>query len=265
EAKLSTHTLEPSRRFNPICYDDDDDYDYKESTIHLNEINSKIPPSIVITTSPPVLPTEDPKDSFIMGNEDLNTILEKELDEFIKSNVEDLVPILSESEDTFGTESVCILPWCDDFSPINVPKEKTVTFSNPLFNSNDDFISSDDESLSNKDVQEDNVKIYSNPLFEFDDEYIYSDINSLFDEVLEKIECKDSYDPNLDESTFLDTPLSDSNEDEYFTLGDDAELLLHHDPSIPKMSIASILEGFTDETPLKKNDELFDLDSKNDD
>nr|GEX21971.1 hypothetical protein [Tanacetum cinerariifolium] len=236
-----------------------------ESTIPLNEINSKIPLSIVITTSPPVLPTEDPKDSLIMGNEDLNTILEKESDEFIKSSVKDLVLIPSESEDTFGTESVCILPWCDDFSPINVPKEKIVTFSNPLFNSNDDFISSDDESLSNKDVQEDNVKIYSNPLFEFDDEYISSDINSLFDEVLEKIECRDSYDPNLDESTFLDTPLSDSNEDEYFTPGDDAGLLLHHDPSILKMSIASILEGFTDEPPLKKNDELFDLDSKNDD
>nr|GEW97032.1 hypothetical protein [Tanacetum cinerariifolium] len=157
-------------------------------------------------------------------------------DEFIKSSVEDLVLI---------------------------PKEKAVTFSNPLFNSNDDFISSDDESLSDEDVPEDNVKIYSNPLFEFDDEYISSDVNPLFDEVLEDIECKDSYDPNLDESTFLVTPLSDSNEDEYFTPGDDVELLLYHDPSIPKMSVASILEGFTDEPPLEENDDLFDLKSKN--
>nr|GFA81012.1 hypothetical protein [Tanacetum cinerariifolium]GFA86134.1 hypothetical protein [Tanacetum cinerariifolium] len=45
---------------------------------------------------------------------------------------------------------------------------------------------------------------------------------------------------------------------------DDVELLLHHDPSIPKMSIASILEGFTDELPLEENDELFDLEPKND-
>ncbi|GKA20978.1 hypothetical protein Tco_0700967, partial [Tanacetum coccineum] len=59
------------------------------------------------------------------------------------------------------------------------------------------------------------LKIYSNPIFEFDDEYISSDVNPLFDEVLEKdIECKDSYDSNLDESTFLVTPLSDSNKDE---------------------------------------------------
>nr|GFD29048.1 hypothetical protein [Tanacetum cinerariifolium] len=126
-------------------------------------------------------------------------------------------------------------------------------------------ISSDDESLSDEDVLEDNVKIYSNPLFEFNDEYISSDINPLFDEVLEDIEWNDSYDPNLDESTFLVTPLFDSNEDEYFTPGDDVELLLRHDPSIPKMSVASILEGFIDEPPLEENDDLFDLKSKNDD
>nr|GEY26962.1 hypothetical protein [Tanacetum cinerariifolium] len=142
--------------------------------------------------------------------------------------------------------------------------EESVTFSNPLLNSNDDFISSDNESLSDKDIPKDNVKIYSNPLFQFDDEYISSDVNPLFDKVLEDIECKDSYDPNLDESTFLVTPLFDSNEDEYFTPGDDVELLLHHDPSIPKMSVTSILKGFTDEPPLEENDDLFDLESKND-
>ncbi|GJT23579.1 hypothetical protein Tco_0893516 [Tanacetum coccineum] len=86
-----------------------------------------------------------------------------------------------------------------------------------------------------------------------------SDVNLLFDEELEDIECKVSYDFNLDESTFLVTPLSDSNEDEFFTPRDDIELLLHHDPSI---SIASILEGFIDEPPLEENDDLFDLESK---
>ncbi|GJV78605.1 hypothetical protein Tco_1514475 [Tanacetum coccineum] len=135
-------------------------------------------------------------------------------------------------------------------------------FSKPSFDSNDDFTSSDDESLSDEDVPEDNFKIYSNPLFEFDDEYISSDVNPLFDEVLEDIECKDSYDSNLDESTFLVTPLSDSNEDECLAPSDDIELLLHHDPSI---SVVSILEGFTDEPPLEENDDLFDLESKEND
>ncbi|GKE75268.1 hypothetical protein Tco_1537309, partial [Tanacetum coccineum] len=152
----------------------------------------------------------------------------------------------------------CILPSCDDFSPINIYEKKSVTFSNPLFDSNDDFTSSDDESLSDEDILEDNFKIYSNPLFKFDDGYISSDVNPLFDDVLEDIECKDSYDFNLDESTLLVTPLFDSNEDEFFIPGDDIELLLHH---TPKISIVSILDGFTNEPPLEENDDLFDLKS----
>ncbi|GJT15254.1 hypothetical protein Tco_0873960 [Tanacetum coccineum] len=130
-------------------------------------------------------------------------LLPQVLYEFIKSSVEDLIPILRESEDTSGSDSESILPSSDDFSPIF--EEISMTFSNPLFDSNDEFTSSDDESLSDEDVPED-VKIYSNPL-EFDDEYISSDVNPLFDEVLEDIECEDSYDSNLDESTFLVTRL----------------------------------------------------------
>ncbi|GKD38452.1 hypothetical protein Tco_1258659 [Tanacetum coccineum] len=197
-----------------------------------------------------------------MGDEELNTIPEKELDEFKKSSVEDLVSIPSKSEDTSGSDSDCDLPSCDDFSPINVYEEKYVTFSNPLFDSNDNFTSSDDESLLDEDVPEDNVKIYSNPLFEFDDGYISSDVNLLFNEVLEDIECKDSYDSNLDESTFLVAPLFDSNKDEFFAPGDDIEFLLYHDPSTPTISVVSILEGFTDEPPLEEKDDLFNLESK---
>ncbi|GKD43907.1 hypothetical protein Tco_1268552 [Tanacetum coccineum] len=89
-ANLSTYTTEPSRRFNSF-YDDDD---YEESTIPFNEIFSQIPSSSAFT---PVLPTLEPEDSFIMGNEELSTIPEKESDEFIKSSVEDLVPILRKS------------------------------------------------------------------------------------------------------------------------------------------------------------------------
>ncbi|GJS22165.1 hypothetical protein Tco_0450797 [Tanacetum coccineum] len=159
----------------------------------------QISPSIALV---PVSSIMEPEDSLIMGNEELSTIPEKESDEFIKSSVEDLIPIPRESEDTSGSDSESILPSSDDFSPIF--EEKSVTFSNPLFDSNDDFTSSDDESLSDEDVPED-VKIYSNPLFEFDDEYISSDVNPLFDEVLEDIECEDSYDSNLDESTFCQT------------------------------------------------------------
>ncbi|GJT79620.1 hypothetical protein Tco_1053962 [Tanacetum coccineum] len=53
--------------------------------------------------------------------------------------------------------------------------------------------------------------------------------------------------------------------DEFFDPGgdiDEIEFLLHHDPSTPKISIASILEGFTDQPPLEENDDLFNLESK---
>ncbi|GKD17014.1 hypothetical protein Tco_1206172 [Tanacetum coccineum] len=97
-----------------------------------------------------------------MGDEHLSTIPETELDEVIKSSVENLVPIPSESEDFSNNESECDMLVCDDF----------MTFSNPLFDSNDYFTSSDDESLSNEDIPKENFKMYSNPLF--DDEEIIS-------------------------------------------------------------------------------------------
>ncbi|GKB51296.1 hypothetical protein Tco_0902049 [Tanacetum coccineum] len=85
-------------------------------------------------------------------------------------STEEIVPILRESEETSRSDSKNDLPSCDDFSSINVPRNDFVTFPNPLF--------------------------------EFDVNF-----NSpLFDEELEDIECKDSYDSNLDESTFLIHP-----------------------------------------------------------
>ncbi|GJV92078.1 MAK10-like protein [Tanacetum coccineum] len=67
------------------------------------------------------------EDSLIMGD-DLSTIPKKEPEKFIKSSVEDLVPIPSESEDTSDSDKECDLPFCDN----------SVTFSNPLFDANDD-------------------------------------------------------------------------------------------------------------------------------
>nr|GEY47429.1 hypothetical protein [Tanacetum cinerariifolium] len=164
-AKLSTHTSEPSRRFNPICYDD---YDYNESIIPLNEINSQIPTSIVITTSPPVLPIEDHE------NIESNDSYDSNLDE-----LDLLVTPLSDAN------------------------------KNECFDSGDD----DDE------------------------------INVL--------DCEDSYYDSEGDILYLESLLNDD--------------LVHHDPSIPAMSVASILEGFTDEPPIEENDDLFDLESNNDD
>ncbi|GJU79264.1 reverse transcriptase domain-containing protein [Tanacetum coccineum] len=84
-------------------------------------------------------------------------------------------------------------------------------------------------------------------------------------EILEDIECKDSYDSNLDESTFLVTPLFDSNKDECLTPKDDIEILLQHNPSTPMKSVASILEGFINDPLFEENDDLFDLECKTND
>ncbi|GJW96142.1 hypothetical protein Tco_0177950 [Tanacetum coccineum] len=146
------------------------------------------------------------KDSLIMGDENLSTIPEKESDEFISLLLKDLVSIPMESEDTSDSDKECDLTFCNN----------SVTFSNLLFDANDDFTSSDDESLPEEDVPEENFKIYSNPLFEFDEEYISSNINPFYNEVLEDIENKDSYVSNLNEPALLVTPLFDANEDECF-------------------------------------------------
>nr|GEX73985.1 hypothetical protein [Tanacetum cinerariifolium] len=86
-----------------------------------------------------------------MGDEHLDTISETKSDEFIKSSVENLVPNPSESEDLSDTE--CDVPACDDFT----------TFSNLLFDADDDFSSSDNESFFYEDILK---EIYSNPLFD---------------------------------------------------------------------------------------------------
>ncbi|GKE22915.1 hypothetical protein Tco_1434427, partial [Tanacetum coccineum] len=126
---------------------------HKESTIPLN----KTPQISLVNAITHDLPTEEPEYSLSIGDKHLDTIPETE-----KSSVENLVPIPSESEDFSDNESECDMPVCNDFT----------TFSNPLFDSNDDFTSSDDKSLSNEDVLKENFKMYSNPLF--DDEEIIS-------------------------------------------------------------------------------------------
>nr|GEV29351.1 RNA-directed DNA polymerase, eukaryota [Tanacetum cinerariifolium] len=138
--------------------------------------------------------------------------------EFIKSIVENLVPIPSESKG----ENECDLPACEDFT----------TFSNILFDSDYDFYSSDDQSFSDEDFPK---EIYSNPLF--DEEIIpkkidlhyfnaesgliesllnhdssiisSSKIDSLFDEFAGELTLLKSVSPGIDET--------DPEDETYFT------------------------------------------------
>nr|GEV40580.1 hypothetical protein [Tanacetum cinerariifolium] len=80
----------------PVFYDDDDDEERSNSLE--DNIISVLPPCSLITPNEPVLSTEKPDNSLSMGDEHLDTIWATKSDEVIKSSVENLIPIPSESE-----------------------------------------------------------------------------------------------------------------------------------------------------------------------
>nr|GEZ45968.1 hypothetical protein [Tanacetum cinerariifolium] len=104
--------------------------DDEEYTIQYREYLEKSPDAV--TT---ILPTKEPEHSLSMG----------------------------ECEVTLEDEIECDKPAKDESSSI------FTTFSNHLFDYNDDFTSSDDESLPHEDVPVEEFKIYSNPLFDEDE------------------------------------------------------------------------------------------------
>nr|GEY78261.1 hypothetical protein [Tanacetum cinerariifolium] len=111
-----------------ICYNDDDDEDY----------------TIAIT---PILSTEEPNNSLNMRDEHLDTILETESDELIKSSVENLIPIPSESK--VIPNNMYDVPFHDNSPPLDISKDQFEDFSN----SNDDSTSIDDDSFSIDDIE----------------------------------------------------------------------------------------------------------------
>nr|GFC37510.1 hypothetical protein [Tanacetum cinerariifolium] len=88
-AYLSTHL---SKRLHSFCFDDDDNEDYTSAII----------------PDEPVLSTEELDNSLSMGDEHLDTIPTTESDEFIRSGVENLILIPSESEGI--PEHMCDVP-----------------------------------------------------------------------------------------------------------------------------------------------------------
>ncbi|GJW54520.1 hypothetical protein Tco_0098605 [Tanacetum coccineum] len=146
--KRQTRITPCLKNFRVIC---------KESIFHSN----KTPQVSLVFAITSTLPSIEPKDSLIMGDDHLRIL-----------STEEIVPIPRESEETSRSD-------------INV-----------------------------------NIK------------------NPLFDEELEDIECKDSYDSNLDESTFLVTPLSDSNKDER---GDNDEI-----NAFLAIEVPTYIEGYYD-------------------
>ncbi|GKC10506.1 hypothetical protein Tco_1007288 [Tanacetum coccineum] len=118
--------------------DDDDEYtiQYKE---YLENSSNAITPD---------LPTKEPDNSLSMGDEHLSTIPEMESDELIKSSVEDLIPIPSESKGI--SDDTCDVPFCDNSPPLDVLNDHFEIFSN----FNNDCTSSNDDYFENIDYVE---------------------------------------------------------------------------------------------------------------
>ncbi|GKC31176.1 hypothetical protein Tco_1038470 [Tanacetum coccineum] len=120
----------------------------QNSKLSIYDENNKIRDCYKLSPSA-ITPDLPITDSLIMEDEHLDTIPVTKSANTIKSSVDDLVPIPSESADLFDGEIKCDVPINDDSS-----ESHFTTFSNPLFDSNDDF-SSDDESLSEEEIQKD--------------------------------------------------------------------------------------------------------------
>nr|GFD22985.1 hypothetical protein [Tanacetum cinerariifolium] len=80
-----------------------------------------------------------------MGDEHLDTITAMESDEVIKSSVEDLVPIPSESEGI--PDTMCDVHLVNNPTPLEAKYHFKI-----VINSNDDYSSSDDDSLYNENI-----------------------------------------------------------------------------------------------------------------
>nr|GEX48133.1 hypothetical protein [Tanacetum cinerariifolium] len=108
----------------PVCYDDDDE----------EERSTSLSPCSPITPNEPVLSTEEPDNSLSMGDEHLDTISAMESDEVIKSSVENLISILSESEGI--PDHMCDVPFHDNSPPLDSCSDEDFPeeiYSNPLF------------------------------------------------------------------------------------------------------------------------------------
>nr|GEY90638.1 hypothetical protein [Tanacetum cinerariifolium] len=106
---------------------DDDDVDYTIAII-------------------PVLSTEEPDNSLSMGDEHLDIISATKSDEVIKSSVENLVPIPSESEGIPDT-------MCDVHLVNNPTLLEAKDHFEIIIKSNDDYSSSDDDSHYNENIE----------------------------------------------------------------------------------------------------------------
>ncbi|GJT35324.1 hypothetical protein Tco_0925743 [Tanacetum coccineum] len=187
-----------SNDFTEVPFDD-------EQILRQHNTAHVTPPPFAYALTPPVLATMEPLDTILIGDEVISTIPEKENDEFIKSSVDDFVPIPRKSELTLdSTDLECSMP-IDPPLPCPDILGDTIGETNDLI----PILRVFDEPLGNSDLVPRSYDVtFSNPLFDFNDDYTLCYDNLLFDEEFEDISSLDPPESTLviDESSLLVTP-----------------------------------------------------------
>nr|GEU34354.1 NAC domain-containing protein [Tanacetum cinerariifolium] len=169
------------------------------------------------TPSLPFLATMKPIDTLLMGDEVISNISAREIDEFIKSSVDDLVSILKESEVTSNNNFECDMPTP---LPTTDVREENFDINSPLGEYVVDFLMENEDiagltttdvkrlfshlvknlsstkKMSNEPLGDDSKPrsydvTFSNLIFDFNDDFTLCIYNLLFDEEFEDISSLD--------------------------------------------------------------------------
>ncbi|GJZ01835.1 hypothetical protein Tco_0519796 [Tanacetum coccineum] len=181
--------------------------------------NDDIEVTLAYIPSLPFLATMEPTDTLLIGDEVSSTILVKEIDEFIKTSVDDLVLIPRESEVTSDSNLECDMPINTPWPTIDV-REENFDINSPLGEYVVDFLMENvdvadlprhlvkqlfshlvkntsltkrmfDEALGEDSKPRSYDVTFSDPLFVFNDDFTLCNDNSLFDEEFKDISSLD--------------------------------------------------------------------------
>ncbi|GJV59066.1 hypothetical protein Tco_1465166 [Tanacetum coccineum] len=152
----------------------------------------------------------EPAGTILIGDEFISTIPARETDEFIKSSVDDFVPIPRESEVTSDNDlEFDFLMENEDV--VGLPRHLVKYLFNHLLKILSLTKGMSDEPLGDDPKSRSYDVTFSNPLFDFNDDSTLCYDNPLFDEEFEDISSVDPPEstPIIDESSLLVTPLPD--------------------------------------------------------
>ncbi|GJV60110.1 retrotransposon protein, putative, unclassified [Tanacetum coccineum] len=189
-----------------------DEFDERVDTEESDDVSE----SLTYTQPPPCLATMDPLDALLMGDKVISTTPARDNDKFIKSSVDDFIPIPTESEVTSVSNDLeCSMPF--DSPPLpctDVLGDKKVDIDLP-FGEHLDTLSTGDREIdfNPRDIEtndpildprmfdvplgnDDSVSrsfdvTYSNPLFDFDDNFTLRIDNKIFDDDFEDLSSLD--------------------------------------------------------------------------